>query len=76
MFGNDNGMDEKPCTANISAVWKPAGEYFDYWGYPAQGGWKIYGMGLRDAVLEKIYHLNAVTLVSPVQERAAQKRAE
>ena len=34
-------------------------EYFDYWGYPGQGRWKIYGEGLPDSVLEKIYHLNA-----------------
>ena len=34
-------------------------EYFDYWGYPGQGRWKIYGLGLTDSVLEKIYHLNA-----------------
>ena len=26
-----------------------ADEYFDYWGYPAQGRW-------TDPVLEKIYH--------------------
>jgi len=34
-------------------------EYFDYWGSPGQGRWKIYGMGVPDAVLEKVYHLNA-----------------
>jgi len=32
---------------------------FDYWGYPGQGRWKIYGMELPDPVLERIYHLNA-----------------
>src|SRR5436853_12777 len=36
-----------------------ADEYFDYWGYPAQGRWKIYGLQLPDQVLEKVYHLNA-----------------
>jgi predicted TIM-barrel fold metal-dependent hydrolase len=34
-------------------------EYFDYYGYPGQGRWKIYGMKLPDAVLEKVYHRNA-----------------
>lgn len=34
-------------------------EYFDYWGSPRQGRWKIYGLALPDAVLEKVYHLNA-----------------
>jgi predicted TIM-barrel fold metal-dependent hydrolase len=34
-------------------------DYFDYWGYPGQGRWKIYGLGLPDTILEKVYHLNA-----------------
>jgi len=34
-------------------------EYFEYWGYPGQGRWEIYGEGLPDAILEKVYHLNA-----------------
>ena len=36
-----------------------ADEYFDYWGSPGQGRWKIYGLDLPDSVLEKVYHLNA-----------------
>ena len=36
-----------------------ADEYFDYWGYPNQGRWRIYGLDLPDEVLEKVYHLNA-----------------
>ena len=34
-------------------------EYFDYYGAPNQGRWKIYGMELPDKILEKVYHLNA-----------------
>jgi predicted TIM-barrel fold metal-dependent hydrolase len=34
-------------------------EYFPYWGYPEQGRWEIYGLGLPDQVLEKVYHGNA-----------------
>lgn len=34
-------------------------EYFDYWESPGQGRWEIYGLALPDAVLEKVYHLNA-----------------
>jgi predicted TIM-barrel fold metal-dependent hydrolase len=34
-------------------------EYFDYYGAPGQGRWKIYGMELPDTILEKVYHLNA-----------------
>ena len=32
---------------------------FEYPGYPWQGAWKIYGLGLSDDVLKKLYHENA-----------------
>jgi len=32
---------------------------FEYPGYPWQGAWKIYGLGLSDDVLKKLYHDNA-----------------
>ena len=58
MFGTDNGMDEAMYRNHFR--WLETGdEYFDYWGYPGQGRWKIYGMELPDEVLEKIYHKNA-----------------
>lgn len=58
MFGTDNGMDEAMYRNHFR--WLETGdEYFDYWGYPAQGRWEIYGIELPDSVLEKIYHLNA-----------------
>ncbi len=37
-------------------------EYFRYAQYPAQGRWMIYGLGLPDDVLEKVYHGNAEKL--------------
>jgi predicted TIM-barrel fold metal-dependent hydrolase len=58
MFGTDNGMDEVMYRNHFRWL-ETADESFDYWGYPAQGRWKIYGMELPDAVLEKIYHKNA-----------------
>lgn len=58
MFGTDNGMDEEMYRNHFRWL-ETADEYFDYWGYPGQGRWKIYGMELPDPVLEKIYHLNA-----------------
>jgi predicted TIM-barrel fold metal-dependent hydrolase len=58
MFGTDNGMNEV-MYRNYFRWLETADEYFDYWGYPAQGRWKIYGLGLPDTVLQKIYHLNA-----------------
>lgn len=61
MFGTDNGMDEAMYRNHFRWL-ETADEYFDYWGYPAQGRWKIYGMELPDQVLEKIYHLNAERL--------------
>jgi predicted TIM-barrel fold metal-dependent hydrolase len=58
MFGTDNQVTEEMYRNHFR--WLETGdEYFDYWGYPGQGRWKIYGMELPDGVLEKIYHLNA-----------------
>ncbi len=40
-------------------------EYFDYApaAVPPQGRWRIYGLGLPDAVLKKVYHDNAARLL-------------
>lgn len=58
MFGTDNGVTEEMYRNHFR--WLETGdEYFDYWGYPGQGRWEIYGMELPDAVLEKVYHSNA-----------------
>jgi predicted TIM-barrel fold metal-dependent hydrolase len=58
MFGTDNEVTE-PMYRNHFRWLETGDEYFDYWGYPGQGRWKIYGMELPDSVLEKIYHGNA-----------------
>src|ERR1700737_1461456 len=58
LFATDNGMDEEMYRNHFRWL-ETADEYFDYWGYPGQGRWKIYGMELPDSVLEKIYHFNA-----------------
>ncbi len=66
MFGSDNGMD--PAMYRNYFRWlETADDSFDYWGSPSQGRWTIYGLGLPDAVLEKIYHLNAEKLFSRFQ---------
>jgi predicted TIM-barrel fold metal-dependent hydrolase len=49
-------------------------EYFDYWGSPGQGRWKIYGLGLPPEVLQKVYHGNAERIFS--QFRGLAHRAE
>jgi uncharacterized protein len=61
MFGSDNGMDVA-MYRNYFRWLETADDSFDYWGSPSQGRWKIYGFDLPDAVLEKIYHLNAEKL--------------
>ena len=40
-------------------------EYFDYAPSltPPQGRWQIYGIGLSDAALKKVYHNNAARLL-------------
>jgi len=63
MFGTDNGMDEG-LYRNHYRWLETSDEYFDPWGYPGQGRWKTYGLGLPDSVLEKIYHRNAERLFS------------
>jgi predicted TIM-barrel fold metal-dependent hydrolase len=58
MFGTDNEVSQAMYRNHFR--WLETGdESFDYWGYPGQGRWKIYGMELPDAVLEKVYHQNA-----------------
>ena len=57
-FGTDSEVTEA-MYRNYFRWLETNDEYFDYWGYPGQGRWKIYGMGLPDSVLEKVYHKNA-----------------
>jgi predicted TIM-barrel fold metal-dependent hydrolase len=40
-------------------------EYFDYApaAVPPQGRWRIYGLGLPDSILRKVYHDNAARLL-------------
>jgi hypothetical protein len=38
-------------------------EYFDYSDNMGQGRWRIYGIGLPDDILKKIYYSNAIKLI-------------
>lgn len=58
LFGTDAEPVEK-MYQNYFRWLETDDDYFDYWGYPGQGRWKIYGLGLPDGILEKVYHLNA-----------------
>jgi predicted TIM-barrel fold metal-dependent hydrolase len=56
------GTDSEPVPdmyANYFRWLETSDEYFPYSGYPGQGRWMIYGMGLPDSILEKVYHGNA-----------------
>ena len=63
MFGTDSEPDPQMYASYFRWL-ETADEYFDYWGYPGQGRWEIYGMELPDAVLEKVYHKNAERIFS------------
>jgi len=61
MFGTDEGASEE-MYRNYFRWLETDDEYFPYAQYPGQGRWMIYGMGLPDDVLEKLYHGNAEKL--------------
>ena len=46
-------------------------EYFPYSEkvFPPQGLWNIYGIGLPDRVLKKIYYQNAIRVIPGVRSR-------
>jgi predicted TIM-barrel fold metal-dependent hydrolase len=58
MFGTDNSLEDELYRNNFRWL-ETTDDYFEPWGYPDQGRWMIYGLGLPDAVLEKVYHANA-----------------
>jgi len=58
LFGTDARISEEMYRNHFRWL-ETADEYFDYWGAPGQGRWKIYGLKLPDEVLEKVYHRNA-----------------
>jgi uncharacterized protein len=58
MFGTDNQISDTLYRNNFRWL-ETSDEYFDYWGAPGEGRFRIYGLGLPDDVLKKIYHENA-----------------
>jgi hypothetical protein len=74
MFGTDASPSEgdtpqqdlKPDMYRLYFRWlETLDEYFDYApsAIPPQGRWKIYGIGLPDSILKKVYHNNAARLM-------------
>lgn len=63
------GTDATPFSTDLYPVYyrclETFDEYFDYTpdGTPNQGRWKIYGIGLEQDVLEKVYYKNAEKLL-------------
>jgi len=70
MFGTDEGASED-MYHNYFRWLETDDEYFPYAQYPAQGRWMIYGLGLPDDVLEKVYHGNAERLFGQFKGTAA-----
>lgn len=58
LFGTDQSFEEG-MYRNWFRWLETADEYFDYWNYPTQGRWKVYGVELPREVLEKVYAKNA-----------------
>lgn len=63
LFGTDGPRD--PLYPIYFRFLETADEYFDYspGPIPSQGRWKIYGLGLDDTILRKVYHANAERLL-------------
>jgi len=72
MFGTDSGMDTA-MYRNYFRWLETSDEDFDYWDYPGQGRWQIDGIGLPDAVLEKVYHGNAERLFQQFEKAEFKK---
>jgi predicted TIM-barrel fold metal-dependent hydrolase len=67
LFGTDMTPSED-LYRNYFRWLETADEYFDYYGYPEQGRWKIYGLNLPEGILEKVYHLNAERIFRQFKE--------
>ena len=69
MFGTDN-HPEPDLYQNYFRWLETSDDYFDPYD-TGQGRWKIYGLGLPDPVLEKIYHRNAERIFSSFRGQVA-----
>lgn len=65
LFGTDMGM-EPEIYKNYFRFFETKDEYFNYDAEnpPGQGRWSIYGIGLEDSILEKIYSKNIKKLLN------------
>lgn len=70
LFGTDGPWPEQ----RLSLYWRFLETYDEYFPYsekefPPQGFWNIYGIGLPDDVLKKVYHENALRMMPTLKER-------
>jgi predicted TIM-barrel fold metal-dependent hydrolase len=70
VFGTDGPWPE----ARLVQYWRFFETYDEYFPYsekefPPQGFWNIYGVGLPDDVLRKIYYENLLRLLPSIQEQ-------
>jgi predicted TIM-barrel fold metal-dependent hydrolase len=70
LFGTDGPWPE----TRIRLYWRFLETYDEYFPYsekvfPPQGLWNIYGIGLPDRVLKKIYYQNAIRVIPGVRSR-------
>jgi hypothetical protein len=69
LFGTDGPWPE----LRLTYYWRFLETYDEYFPYsekspPPQGMWRIYGIGLPDEVLKKIYHENAMRVVPGLRD--------
>jgi hypothetical protein len=67
------GTDGVPPPSELDPHWRFLESWDEYFPYednpfPPQGFWNIYGLGLPDEVLQKVYHKNAARLIPQVRE--------
>ena len=72
LFGTDGPWPE----ARLRLYWRFLETYDEYFPYsekefPPQGFWNIYGIGLPDEILRKVYYENAQKLLPDVREKLA-----
>ncbi|WP_341836737.1 amidohydrolase family protein [Chitinophaga pollutisoli] len=71
LFGTDTAPDARAYRIYFRFL-ETTDEYFDpAQGHHLQGRWMIYGLGLPDAVLEKIYNKNALRILGMKKGAAA-----
>lgn len=76
LFGTDGPWSEE----RIHLYWRFLETYDENFPYsekafPPQGFWNIYGVGLPDDVLHKIYHENAARIIPGIRERVERQEA-